>query len=127
MAIVTNVVDGDGASLAVKWMELLDSNEEHWRYAKGQLALPGATVHLHFHRNGKLEILVGADGKPLLRQDGHGLPPKMVVRFAEGFGQPAGPGPMAMSGLPGGAVWAEAGEVFEYNQEQAGQGSAIRG
>lgn len=107
MATLKQIVNGD--SIGLTWLKLEDSDGKTWKYNKGGPAPSGAVVHVAQAPDRKLEILVADDGQPRLRQDGPGVPGKMIVSL-----QPirsGGPGP----GTPIGAGWC--GGVYEYDQE----------
>jgi hypothetical protein len=104
MSIAKQIVDGD--KKGITWLVVLDSEDNRWTYHKAGPAADGATVHVHQHDDANLEILCGDDGMSLLRQEGPGLPQKMVVQLATPL--TLGPGLPVLGGFGGG--------VFEYEQ-----------
>jgi hypothetical protein len=111
MAMAKDIVDGDkGERSKIGWLVIEDSDGKRWRYIKGSKAQSAATVHIHVHLNGKLEILVDSLGQPLLRQNEPGLPSSMVVRFESGLGAGVAPGLGVI------AQWAGS-DAYEYDQE----------
>jgi hypothetical protein len=107
MATLKQIVNGDYAGLT--WLGLEDSDGKTWKYNKGNSAPSGAAVHIAQGPDKKLLILVADDLQPRLRQDGPGLPGKMVVSL-----QPV-PGGGGVPGIPIVAGWS--GGDYEYNQE----------
>jgi hypothetical protein len=107
MATLKQIVNGDYAGLT--WLELEDSDGKTWKYNQGRAALDGAVVHIAQRPDRKLEILVAGDGQPRLRQDGPGLPGKMVVSIQPVSGAGTEPGFPIVAGWSGG--------VYEYDQD----------
>jgi hypothetical protein len=104
MASAKDIVDGDKKGLT--WLEILDTDGGRWKYHRAGPAAGGATVHIHQHDNGRLEIMPDGQGGVLLRQDGPGLPRTINVRLAT----PPLPGPGT------GVVGGFGGGVFVYEQ-----------
>jgi hypothetical protein len=107
MATLKQIVNGESTGLT--WLELEDSDGNTWKYNKGSAAPSGAIVHIAQRPDRKLEILVADDGQPRLRQDGPGLPGKMIASLQPIQGRGTEPG------IPLGAGWS--GGVYEYDQE----------
>lgn len=93
MAIAKIVRDVEPSSL--EWLNIEDTDGNVWRYARKGNADPDASVDVdgEFQGNTIRAVLVrGADGTAMLRQDGPGLPEKIVVDYVS----PAPPGPLPM-------------------------------
>ena len=106
MAVATMVVDCEPATAA--WLEIEDDDGRRWRYGKRGDAPPSATVHVRGN-HGTVGLVRGSDGKAILRQDGHGLPPEIVIQFSVSAGPPAGMGVIGS--------WPAGGGTYEYEQE----------
>jgi hypothetical protein len=100
VSIAADIVDGESQTYG--WIEVLDSDGNRWRYVKKGPAPDRAAVHVQI--GPPLKLLFDADGIPRLRQEGAGLPKKMVMGF---------PNPMPQMGGVGGA-WSLV--LFEYEQ-----------
>ena len=87
MSVAKEISDFDAAALA--WLEIEDEDGVKYRYAKGGVAPGRATSHVM--HDILLSLLLEVDGKPILRQDGPGLPAKIVVVYIKGIRGPAPP------------------------------------
>ena len=106
MAVAKQVSDVERAALA--WLEIEDEDGAKYRYVKRGLAPGGAPLHVAWEYLGgplRAKLVRGVDGKPVLRQDGPGLPAKIVVDYIE---------LTAIPGAPASGGW---GNRLEYEQE----------
>jgi hypothetical protein len=95
-----------GAGPDIARLDVEDDTGERWSYVKGTHLDFSPVVHVQ--EEGGLLSLRSYDGRPVLRQPGRGLPPKIIVSFSG----TAGP---RMVGVAAG--WLEGGGYHEYNQE----------
>jgi hypothetical protein len=106
MAVAKQVSDVERTALA--WLEIEDEDGAKYRYAKKGLGPDGAPLHVAWEYTGgplRAKLVRGDDGRPVLRQDGPGLPAKIVVDYIE---------LTAMPGAPAIGGW---GGKYEYEQE----------
>ncbi|MBV9125398.1 MAG: hypothetical protein JO112_18740 [Planctomycetes bacterium] len=89
MGVAKRVVDCE--LLTLEWLKIEDETGVVWRYVRGSAVGEDAPAQVVGFCSGgsatHAELAKGADGQPLLRQDGPGLPQKIVVQYVV----PAGP------------------------------------
>jgi hypothetical protein len=76
---------GAGEAQRVHWFTVRDNEGVIWRYQRTSSPIdPSALVHVRWENNGILfvPVLIRDDaGLPYLRQDGPGLPERIIVSF----------------------------------------------
>jgi hypothetical protein len=106
VAIAKTVLDCEPVRL--DWLKIEDEDGAIWKYGRRENASLDTPAHVEgqYYGGSKIRaaLVRGADGKPILRQDGPGLPLKIVVNYVT----PGG------AGLPGTAAWYG---MVEYEQE----------
>lgn len=106
MAVARQVSDVERTSQA--WLKIEDEVGAKYRYAKKRPAPDGATLHVVWEFTGgplRAKLFRDDDGRPILCQDGRGLPAKIVVDYIE------------LSVRPGAAVVSGWENRLEYGQE----------
>jgi hypothetical protein len=95
-------------STALAWLEIEDEDGAKYRYAKRGLAPDGSPLHVAWEFTGgplRAKLVREDDGRPVLRQEGPGLPAKIVVDYIE------------LTAMPGAPFLGGWGGRYEYEQE----------
>jgi hypothetical protein len=86
MAVAKAVTGWDRSAFA--WVDIEDADGASHRYKKGRLAPDGGVVHVSYGLDASgttqnLGLVRGTDRQSVLRQDGPGLPDRIVVEYNE--------------------------------------------
>jgi|GEM_PF-2652829 len=88
------------------WLSVVDEEGRIWRYGRRGITTQDVPAHIegrYFGRSTTIRVVLvrGHDGRPVLRQDGPGLPKRIVVNYSPPATKDA---PVALATCPQGKI-----------------------